>query len=490
MAITIIQKPLYTLIPAGQEHIIFSVYDAAVITANPAKHKIKYIADVYVGEQSTMLTASSNLVAKLKVTPNDMGYGMFDLSPIVANYLSAEYEGGQVSASGGGSFSFSEFKGVPYSDMAPHPIHLIDKFSGSRNSVRYVTVRFHIEYAETATGEIDNIIQNLPAPDMIFFNGVLYDTDMYVNSINVGWFGYDITQDQLFPRNSICSLLTSAPTTQYIRENDYATIPFFTELDNAETGIYQGVAPLGAVQAVRAVRIEYFDIDAGSLGVTTHNLQLADGGHYGYIEDAFVKIQYWGVGTQNQTNAGNPPPANWSYYAVWLLDDQDNIITEKYTYYKQEESCKGYETVRLTWLNKWGTWDYYNFTQKNIRNIKTTRKAYKQLSGTWNKPYFQLSGHVGGMKNYNSTIKESITLNTDYITEEEALWLEQLFISNDVYMLTDSPLSDVQTGTIRRYVQPVRITSEDMTRKTKANDKLIQYTFELETNRTKKSHKI
>ena len=94
------------------------------------------------------------------------------------------------------------------------------------------------------------------------------------------------------------------------------------------------------------------------------------------------------------------------------------------------------------------------------------------------------------MKNYNSTIKESITLNTDYITEEEALWLEQLFISNDVYMLTDSPLIEDITGTIRRYVQPVRITSEEMSRKTKANDKLIQYTFDVETNRTKKSHKL
>ena len=170
-------------------------------------------------------------------------------------------------------------------------------------------------------------------------------------------------------------------------------------------------------------------------------------------------------------------------------DDQANRITDKYLYYYQEESCKGYETVRLTWLNKWGTWDYYNFTQKNIRNIRTTRKAYKQLSGTWNKPYFQLSGHVGGMKNYNSTIKESVTLNTDYITEAEALWLEELFISNDVYILSQNS-SDTTYGYIRKYITPCRLTTTDLIRKTTANDKLIQYTFDIETDRTKKAQKI
>ena len=495
----IIQKPKYTLIPAGQEHIIHSVYDVNVIGHVPPVHKIKYVARVYIAKKSAGILASTNLVAVLKVTPNDVGHGIFDIAPIVSNYVSPEYEGGNVYSSGVGLVTFSEYKTIPFSEKAPHSIHLIDKFSANRNSVIYCKIKFSVEYSVTTTSDVVELAQNVPSDDLIIFNGVLYDTDIYQANTSTGSWGYDLSQENLFPTGvggstSNNSFLTNAPTTQYIRENDFATIAFFTELNASEISNFSTadtVAGWGVQKAVRAVKISYYDADGTpSSSTITIDLDTSVGGHYGYIEDAFVKIQYFGVGTQNQRNSGAPPPAGWAYYEVYLIDDNANRITEVYTFHKQTDSCKGYETVRLTWLNKWGTWDYYNFTQKNIRNLRTTRKAYKQLSGTWNKSYFQLSGHVGGMKNYNSTIKESITLNTDYITEEEASWLEQLFISNDVYMLTDSPLSEATTGTIRRYVQPVRITSEEMTRKTKANDKLIQYTFELETNRTKKSHKI
>ncbi len=492
MAITIKQKPRYKLIPAGQEHIVHSVYDAAVITATPAKHKIKYTCQVFMDTGSMSLSQTiTNRVSYLKVNANEQGYGIFDIAPIVGNYVSADYEGGNVYNSGAGLSSFSEYQTVPFDERLPHSIHLIDKFCANQNSVRYCKLLFGIEYADSATGDVTHYAQDVPSEVMIIFNGVLYDTDMLKGSITTGKFGYQITQEELLPRNTSSSFLSSAPTTQYIREDDFATIGFFTQLEQAEIGAWTEVAPSGTVKAVKALKIAYYNEDGSALGSTiTNNLQLAVGGHFGHLNDSNTKIQYFGVGTKNQTNSGAAPPAGWHRYDVWLTDDQVNQISQKYSYYKQEESCKGFETVRLSWLNKWGTWDYYNFTQKNIRTLRTTRKAYKQLSGEWNKPYFQLSGHKGGMKNYNTTINESVTLNTNYITEEEGTWLEQLFISNDVYMITDSPLTENVTGTIRRYVQPVRITSEEMIRKTKANDKLIQYTFEVETNRTKKSHKL
>ena len=77
----------------------------------------------------------------------------------------------------------------------------------------------------------------------------------------------------------------------------------------------------------------------------------------------------------------------------------------------------------------------------------------------------------------------------DYITEEEGNWLEELFVSNDVYILSQNS-DDSSYGYIRKYVTPCRITSTDHTRKSTANDKLIQYTFDIETDRTKKAQKI
>ena len=48
-------------------------------------------------------------------------------------------------------------------------------------------------------------------------------------------------------------------------------------------------------------------------------------------------------------------------------------------------------------------------------------------------------------------------MNTDYISQDESVWLEQLINSPEVYILNGYQ-SDVG-GTLRRYVQPVTLTT-------------------------------
>ena len=112
------------------------------------------------------------------------------------------------------------------------------------------------------------------------------------------------------------------------------------------------------------------------------------------------------------------------------------------------------------------------------------------MTGTWNESVFRLNGHQGGNKTYNSSIIESITLNTDYISEAEGLWLEELFISNEVYKINKRSTDNASEGYMRKYIEPVVLKTSSHIRRTNANDKLIQYTFELETTKTKKSQRI
>ena len=107
--------------------------------------------------------------------------------------------------------------------------------------------------------------------------------------------------------------------------------------------------------------------------------------------------------------------------------------------------------------------------------------------GNWNTSRFRPDGHTGGKKYFGSNTTESITLNTDYITENEAIWLEELFISSDVYILEQRSTDNAQQGYMRKYIKPTTIIDKKHTRKTKANDKLIQYTFKIEVDKTKKS---
>jgi hypothetical protein len=480
MAISIEQKPKYRLIPVGS-NIIYSIYDSVTVGS---KFKIKYTAELYVHNQTSGLTNNVNRVAVLKVTPNGVGVGIFDLSPILENYVSPDYEGGVVHNST--TSYFSQYNSVDYSTTTPHTIHQVDDFSTNRNSCRFFTVRFNVEAADSATETVtQQYSSNTTVDDNLIYNGVLYDTDI-LKLDNNGDFGYNLGNAGFVMNSSTDSFLTNAPKTQYLRTTDYLTLGFFSQYDwDFKVGTAGMTYP-----SIKYIKIQFYNNGSTTGSLITKTVHASSGGHAGYLGDSNNKLQFVGVGTGNLVGSSISLPANWDYYTVIAYDFGDNVVSDTYNFYKQDEDCKEYETIRLTWLNKFGVWDYYNFTKKSIRTFNTKRKSFTQITGTWNESKFRLNGHSGGKKTYNSSISEKIKLNTDYITEAEAIWLEELFISNDVYILEQSSSDISNEGYMRKYIKPATITNSTHTRKTKANDKLIQYTFEVETTKTKKTQKI
>ena len=75
-------------------------------------------------------------------------------------------------------------------------------------------------------------------------------------------------------------------------------------------------------------------------------------------------------------------------------------------------------------------------------------------------------------KNTSAVLKE--TINTDWISEADAVLLEGLLMSTNVSIIET-------TGTnSSRYTVPVMVTDSSFVKKTVANDKLIQYTINIE----------
>jgi len=83
-------------------------------------------------------------------------------------------------------------------------------------------------------------------------------------------------------------------------------------------------------------------------------------------------------------------------------------------------------------------------------------------------------------------------MNTDYIAEENSEWFEELINSPEVYMLNGYDSTEtVPTNTItNKYVEPVLLTTSSFVKKTVANDKLIQYTFEIEKSNTLRTQSV
>ena len=488
MAVTIEQKPKYRLVPAAS-NIVFTIKDDVTINPSSSKFKIKYTAKVYVHNRTSGLTNTENRIAVLKVTPNGVGAGIFDLAPILENYVSPDYEGGVVHNST--STYFSQYNGTDYSETTPHTIHQIDDFSTNRNSVRFFKVKFNVEAADSATGSVTQQYSSDKVTDeFLIYNGVLYDTDI-LKLDSTGDFGYNLDNAGFILNSSTDSFLTNSPKTQYVRTTDYLTLSYFSEYD---WDFRVGVSGL-QYPSIKYITID-FQYNGGSVLNTTKTINASSGGQSGYMSDSNVKLQFAGVGTANLVGGGITLPANWDYYTITAKDSGNNVCSDDYYFYKQEEDCKGFETIRLTWLNKFGVWDYYNFTKKSVRSFNTKRKSYTQVTGTWNESRYTPHGYKRGRKNFRINSLERITLNTDFLnSDNESKWIEGLLNSPDVYIINGYSLdafesSSTTTGIVNKYVEPVIVTTSNITRKTRANDKLLQYTIEVERNKDNNTQAI
>ena len=145
--------------------------------------------------------------------------------------------------------------------------------------------------------------------------------------------------------------------------------------------------------------------------------------------------------------------------------------------------------IRLAWLNQWGVWDYYTFTQKSVRSLSTKGSTYTQSSGTWNAYRYDINAYKGGQKSFRVNATERIKMNTNFVSESESEWFEELINSPEVYIL-EGYQSDGTYPLLNNYVTPVRLTTSSHIRKTRANDKLIQYTFEVEKSKTLRTQAV
>ena len=86
MAVTIEQKPLYEVLPIGQQ-VMFAISMNTIVAT---KFKVKFVAEVHVGTDSINLSNTNDLIGTFKTTPNNEGVGIFNLRPILETFLSPD----------------------------------------------------------------------------------------------------------------------------------------------------------------------------------------------------------------------------------------------------------------------------------------------------------------------------------------------------------------------------------------------------------------
>ena len=126
---------------------------------------------------------------------------------------------------------------------------------------------------------------------------------------------------------------------------------------------------------------------------------------------------------------------------------------------------------------------------KSTKSISTKGSTYQQLEGSWNESAYRIDSFKGGKKAFRVNATEKISMNTDFVSESESEWFEDLINSPEVYIL-DSYQPQAANPALNQYATPVRLTTSNFTRKTVANDKLMQYTFEVEKSKTLRTQSV
>ena len=470
MAIIIKQKPNYLTFPVGQE-VIFSVYNHNIVTT---KTNVKYIASVYIDENPIGTgTTGSAFVGTFKTTPNGAGYGMFDLSSIVESYVNAD---NMANIS-------SNYKGVFIGTNNPTPLHLVDEYSRNKNIIRYLGVVFRTEYLDTSQTPPVVVLANsfAVADEMKIWNGYLKETDA-INTFN-GNFGYRPDRFFLSPEVSEGDVparwLTNAPDDRYALYTDYGVASLMSFPND---GVSLG-----------KIKLTYTEYDGTTSSETVDNLY-NKGGMGPYVSNSDWNILHFGCYPANirawsTTFKALVAAKTLASYTVQGQTDAGVNITFPFTVNILCPNQKGYEPIRLTWLNQWGTWDYYTFNMKSSKSISTKGSTYQQLGGTWNETRYRPNSYKGGKKSFRVNATEKVIMNTDFVNESESEWFEELINSPEIYILNGFKTDSVGSA-LTTYVIPVRLNTSSYTRKTVANDKLMQYTFEVEKSKTLRTQAV
>jgi len=268
----------------------------------------------------------------------------------------------------------------------------------------------------------------------------------------------------------------------YVQDDDYHTIGFLNgyKTDPPDVLIDEFDSKM------RYVVIRYYDADGDEINSGTDkklsNKVDAGGCKPAESESELAndtqRLLYVGCGPANleaQSEDTNARPSNnsgWAYYKVYGDDGAGSVVSDSYYFIKENASCKGYKIRRLAWRNSLGCWDYFNFKMKSTQTLDVTRDEYQTMIGDFDGKWYSYDNFERGkrVRQTSAVLKE--TINTDWISEQDAQLLESLIMSTNVQIVKNSDTT---------YTVPVLITDKNIVRKTSVNDGVqIQYTFKIE----------
>lgn len=171
--------------------------------------------------------------------------------------------------------------------------------------------------------------------------------------------------------------------------------------------------------------------------------------------------------TTNSATTSDILDTSDDYYNIWL-ENVSGLTASETIRIDLNHDCYKHDGVTFVFLGDLSTYEQYTFRMANIKSFNTNRNEIK-------KDYYSLINNnwtynIGdrGRKNVNITTQEIHRVISDWVKDEEATDLMELFRSPDVYWYKDGD------------IYPIIITNTNYDEKKVKNDVLFNYTIDFE----------
>lgn len=367
-----------------------------VSSTNTAQANFKYICDVYV---------NGSLITRLDTPPHPTyGTGLFNPARIVENYVNKDVDlttygfGVNTNSNCYYQLKFGESFGLSSSGTTAYP-----NLAQTANKYVWNAIYDYEDFVGYSSGTINaavptgstdpaRLLTNRPSSGDIQFTENYY---LYLNSLTSGTvdFAYIVTKD------------SSNATINAIKVNN----PYKAN-------------PSGNGRFLR--------FSAGPNNINQISNSYLTGG----VQPIILSTDY--------------------AYTIQFFDTSSTAVTEAHRFTINSE-CSKYQSYRIWFLNKLGGYDAFTFYKQNTFNSEIKRETFKANLGTQNLTSQSYTASQRAITQYSTKIKDTISCNSNWISEAQSLWLEELVTSPDVYVEKNGmlvPINLLNSNYERKYV--------------------------------------
>jgi len=271
------------------------------------------------------------------------------------------------------------------------------------------------------------------------------------------------------------TILKNATSNRTVFEIATLAKDYYTENYGGSTGsTFDTVAISGSITKYTGLNGTGSTI--GSATTFTHT------GFYGYSEFRSGVNQELDGDDEELTNTGNTRiiylPDNTASFA-WDMNSgtksKTTISTSatsvtsasgNYTWTIQRVCSAKYSPIKMRFINHKGAPQDFYFFLKSVESVNTKSETFKRNIFNYSSSNYDAKSHQ--TLTFNKNGRKRFTLNTDYLAEAYNVVIEDIMLSEYVWIF------------IGNVVHPVTVMTSSLTKKTSLNDKLIQYTLEVE----------